>query len=379
MGQEIFDDNSLERKESKPLHWSGFYHGRVIEVMEMEHRMATDIGNGESLERPKDWRRLLEEEIKSFDGDISPEYCTPELAIEGVYANKLVGKLAESVGDERGDQLNIFYDFLADCAGAEGKNLVAVDPADKALFMIYDMGLSVAAFELMKFAGMIQKNAVYTNKLSEIESWERWMVTSNDARHLTSARGLMEHTITSGRSILHINAPFHAERVVDYVERQVDEEADGVSIKKPIDVWFNSPLAEKVKMIIYGRLGLSLDVKTYEPVLRREAYRLNVELSETWANLDENVYTVSEFEDGLSVIEDKYREYLKSYLEVDVHGPEFKFCSRLMNSLEGINSLRLDIKDNFSLVDETKEKLKNIRKLGSTRKDWKRISKKPVY
>jgi hypothetical protein len=331
------------------------------------------VGGEESKERPKNWRKILETQIRNCEGDVSPEYSTPELELEGAYKDVLLGRVAELEGDSRGKQLNVFYDYIADCIGSEGKNMVAVDPADKALFAIYDLGLSPVTFELMKKAGLIHSEARFTNKLREIESWERWTMTSNDARHLVIARGLMQHALMTGKSVLHINAPFHAERVYDYIQRQKDFENSSSKLEKLM----NGPAAEIIKMMDYKKMGLSLAVKAYAPLLRKEAYEMNKGLSETWASLGEESLS-SKILSDLSEVERLYGNYLKSYMVIDTNAGH-DFCNNIAVSLEKIDKLKKEIGDSYDIDQEIINEIKIIKKLVSTMIFWTRTSKKPIY
>jgi hypothetical protein len=374
-----------EMKELKPKLGEVIYHGQSIKVLEVEHKKAFNI-ESESYKRPDNWRFVLAEQIKSSQGDIAPEYCTPELAIDRAYIEPITGKKAENITriDTAFDDptVNEFYDYVACLAAVEGKHLVAVDTADTFAYVPYEL-LSVLKFNLAKKMGNLPPTANYHGEYMNIQPYENTFTSSQDARHLITARGALEHSLNAGVDVTVITSPVHAERNLNYMERQIEAETKSQKqVTKAADLKEIASLEEKWKMLFYGKGGLERNIREYAPQLKQDAYKIDMSIQEFAGSID--VYTFSNQETEVRIAQ--LTEQIDAFTDQEfdhTNSYETKYREQLKDLKDTLTKTPRFEPENFISGDDLAREWKNwtnkILVQASTRRHWKLVSKKYIY
>lgn len=140
-----------------------------------------------------------------------------------------------------------FFGHISKLAGIQGRTLLATDIANTNLYTLFGyasktkedfrMGIVEEQKKLVAFLTamltlslsrppeVLSRNRYfdetgYTYEYGNIMPWEYQLHTTNDARHLITARGLMQEALTTDENeILSVWAPKHAERIDDYIKK----------------------------------------------------------------------------------------------------------------------------------------------------------------
>lgn len=268
--------------ELEPKKFLNKYHGTEIEILEIEHQDKRLQPNMDvEFQRPSDWRDVIRNKIgKQTVTAIFPEYCMPDLE-QNVFKELGTGLASREAAKTLG--ISDFHSFISTCAGMNGKTQVATDIANTNWYQLFEIvsSLKVDAEQMTREQAPNITSALGLNKfeyqLGKIAPGEYQMHTSNDARHLISARGIMQYSIVNKpTSIVSIWAPRHAERVDDYIKRQtVWESGSTVKIEVPSDFKYVTPQEEKRKMKVYGRPPLHRTIREYKPIFSPLAYEIH--------------------------------------------------------------------------------------------------------
>jgi len=275
--------NEHIEKFHEPKYLESKYHETEITVVEFDHRGSTL--NGESFSLPPDWKQKLFKVLdENQNATIAPEYCMPDLE-QYAFKELGTGELArQSSEDSQG--ISEFYGLISRYAGSKGKNQLAIDPANTNWYLFSEATENARRLIPEQMKAKLEKREpeyqdIYAGKYGEISKKELNTLRLIDARRLITARGLMQEALRSKQKILHINAPKHAERVHNYIERQVDWEANStIKVEKPVDQKYVEPKEEERKMILYGRRPFQRTVREYTPQLPSKYYQLEIDLKD---------------------------------------------------------------------------------------------------
>lgn len=247
------------------------YHGSPIKTVELEH--GRNLKYGPKSIRPKDWQQLLKNQIDSSpESLIFPEYSMPDL--EKYAFNKLgTGEFARGTAEELG--ITDFYSLISKLAGIRGRPLFATDITNTNWYPLYEIYLKRKA------------NEKFTWDANKIDELERKTQNPNDARHLITARGLMQESLRQNLPAIHITAPSHAIRIDDYVKRQNDwESKSGIKVEQPADFTYVSPIEEQTKMRKYGKFPFQRTIREYSPTLPPISYEIDLLANEPTQELN---------------------------------------------------------------------------------------------
>jgi hypothetical protein len=285
VAEAVVQNPSVEstKKFHEPKSFHSEYHGTDITITEFDHRGSTL--NGESYSLPPNWRQEL---FKVLDENpntvIVPEYCMPDLE-QNAFRELGTGEWARQ--ESEGSQgISEFYGLISRYAGSKGERQLAIDPANTNWYLFSEAIESFGRVMPEQIRSSLEKRPpeyqnVYAGKYGEIGKKEIDKLRLVDARRLITARGLMQEALRSGRKILHINAPIHAERVHNYIERQNNwEDNSTVKVEKPVDQKYVSPKEEERKMIFYGRSPFQRTVREYTPQLSPKYYQLEIDIKD---------------------------------------------------------------------------------------------------
>lgn len=319
------------------------YHGTMIRVLEFDHHDSEQ--GGVEYKLPGDWKEKLKSQLEKSKGPIAPEYCLPDLEKYIFRANGPLGIFIKAMlgGDVGGLLLPVennqkkqmdpdsaivpFYSFITKEAGSMQRNLVATDTANKLIYRVFadlSMVKHQSSENQRRFTGHGDE---FRYEYENIDRSEYTRHDSNDGRHLVSARGLMQESLRSHpQQITAIWAPKHAERIKDYIDRQVTEEVGSIEKKviNPIDFKKNSPREESKKMIFYGRPPLMRSVREYSPTLSAKAYEVDILLNDSVATDQNKLEMINEYLDQnpSSFVERVYQKKLKIVLALIKTGTE---------------------------------------------------------
>lgn len=361
-------------KLHEPRYFSSEYHGNKISVVEFDHRPATL--NGEFYDLPNDWKKQLYGILEQDpDATLAPEYCMPDLE-QTAFREMGTGGWARSES-EGSQHITEFYGVISRFAGAKGKNLIAMDPANTNLFLFGEgiENISLGIPEQIK-SSLEKRSPNYEaigsgGRYGQIDEKELMSKRLVDSRRLITARGLMQEVLKNKQNILHINAPVHAERIDNYIKRQNEYEANsGIYVEQPQDLAYVSPKEEREKMTIYGKLPFHRTIREYTPLLSQDFYQLETDIKDV-PDMTERVV------DGLTETEDlqKAQNTLKIFLLLHnaKNNTEKVQIDRLKKAEELIGKILLN-QDRDNSKDWT-----NLNRLLSTDWAWKRIRKEYIY
>lgn len=279
--------NAIVHLESLPSHeivvYQQEYHGTDIRIVEFDHDHSQQAGKEYLL--PQDWRAQLTEELQATHGPIAPEYCMPDLE-KHVFKELVTGWLARKTSEALG--ISPFFSHISKLAGMQGRTLLATDLANTQWYAAFEIAsaykITVESIARSYSPTMTRSLGLYDYgyEYGDIKPGEYQLHSSNDARHLVSARGLMQAALTRhDDQITSVWAPKHAERIADYIHRQVRvEEKSDKKVTEPTDFKQISPKEEQQKMTLYGRGPLHRSVREYVPTLPPIAYEIDLLLSE---------------------------------------------------------------------------------------------------
>jgi len=347
------------------------YHNTSIRILEFDHHDSEQAGVEYKL--PSNWQELIKKELDQTKGPIAPEYCMPDIEKYLFSRNGPMGALSRSMLDERtaknlqtdegaegknsnpDTQIAPFYGFISKMAGVMQRNLLATDTANKAVYYLFS-GASIAKHQsnenTRQLTGMGDE---FKYEYGKIDPSEYKRHDSNDGRHLVSARGLMQEALRSNEEqITAMWAPKHAERIADYIQRQVAEEgSQNDLVAEPVDFRQISPHEEHRKMKIYGRPPLMRSVREYVPTLSSSAYIIDLLVND-------------EFSDP-----EQCRDLIKEYLNQE---PKSTTEKRYQNKLRLTLLLLGKLGSKLSVKDTFVKRLINTDKFG-----WSQNKKEHIY
>ncbi len=286
------------KKEHEIKLYEQKYHGVNIKIVEFDHGPAK-LGD-RFFQMPKDWREKLDKEIYATEGFVAPEYCMPDLEAN-TFREPLSGWVARQISSDFVLQITSFFGHISKRSGFLGRSLIATDIANTGSYALFE----AASMMKLAFEGIL-RDYISPNiaeklgvremgyKYGDIKSGEYKISSSNDARHLVSARGLMQKALLESKDILGFWAPHHAERIHDYINRQKEiEERSEIKVDSPVTFKDISPKEESKKMVMYGRPPLQRSIREYAPMLRPELYQLDLEMNKSKDEINLNQLTES--------------------------------------------------------------------------------------
>ncbi|OGM77127.1 hypothetical protein A2210_01345 [Candidatus Woesebacteria bacterium RIFOXYA1_FULL_40_18] len=268
-----------KRPEHQVKTYEQNYHGVNIKIVELDYQDSEQAGVKYKL--PENWRQILKDQIDSTGGPIVPEYCIPDLE-NRAFRELLTGGAARETSESR--KITPFFGYIARLTGALGRTLLATDVANTNWYYLFER----ASAAKVDFEKSLRDSAPHLKEMlklkpfdyryGDIRPGEYQLHTANDARHLVTARGLMEHIMNSNeRQILSIWTPKHAERIDNYIKRQKEwEKSSTIAVKRPSDFRYVSPKEEHRKMKIYGNPPLQRSIREYRPTLSPAAYEIDL-------------------------------------------------------------------------------------------------------
>jgi len=269
-----FENMDRIGKEHIPITDTVQYHNAQVKILEIEH----GINNLADFRRNPDWKLHLDDAITNKDaGDLFLQYCIPDIE---AHAFAEAGEIARSRASNQG--ITDFFGHITKSAGSVGKSVFATDTANTVWYEVLDR-LSSGKIQteqilrdyserFLKPLGIKDFGYQYNNILPG----EDQIHTSNDGRHLITARGIMQHILTTKNNCTAFWSPFHQERIVRYFKRQIEVEKESREIIHPVDFKDVSPKEESMKMIFYGRPPLMRSVREYEPTFHTAAYKIDL-------------------------------------------------------------------------------------------------------
>ncbi len=362
---ETRSEEIIVNTEPKPEHkvriYKNDYHGVGIKIIEFDREDSWQAGIKYKI--PEDWRELLTQQVNSTTGPIAPEYCMPDLE-SGAFNELGVGGIVRLTSEYL--DITPLFGHISKLAGVKGRALLATDIASTIWYMPFEaasmhkVALEDSFRELVPNLTNRLGLRKYDYEYGKIEPGEYQLHTSNDARHLIAARGLMQEALTTdGQQILSVWAPKHAERIDDYIKRQIEFEIQHqTSVTRPIEFRKVSPQEESKKMTIYGRPPLHRTVREYVPILSPLAYEIDLMLNGPKQKI------------RLDQISDIIERYLKTDPE---NRDEKKIYGRIQRVQERINKLRKKKK----LSDGDYRKL--IGAISTDRFGWRLKRKSYIY
>ena len=305
----VTDSVTEIKSELQAKNFETNYHGTEIKILEIEHQ---DINldpkhRPPEFQRPPNWRQVIRDQIESNPNSaIFPEYCMPDLE-KFAFAETGTGQTAIGLSEDSG--ITDLHSYIAMLAGMSGRSLFATDIANTNWYMTFEQFSRIK----MEFEAIQRDSAPNLTKMLDlkemgyeyghIKDGEYQLHTANDARHLITARGLMEYAVqVKASSILSIWAPRHAERIDDYIRRQLEWERDSsVKIEQPSDFKYVSPKQERSKMKVYGKPPLQRSIREYAPTLPPLAYEIDSILNDPEERTD------------LGKVSEKIQKYLEDH------------------------------------------------------------------
>lgn len=284
-----------ETLEHKPVRYEQEYHGSKITVVEFDHQQSRLAGKEYFF--PKDWREKLDKEFDNTGDSIALEYCMPDLWKNARFELLAVGYDKGQDKNEK-DHTTEVYGYLGRLAGQQGKELVAADPANEGVYVIFEGGGGAEnPFALPSPASLTQHvlgNIKYGpgtfsyfeyGNINNREIDEGFIV---DTRRLLTARGLIQEVLLKKQDVTLFTAPVHAERIANYVNRQQKFENDTqTKAERPKDLTTITPKEEARKMITYGRWPLHRNVRVYTPLLSPNSFTFDLFLHDGTLAADE--------------------------------------------------------------------------------------------
>lgn len=354
--------NTESTSEHKVKIYPQRYHGVEIKIIEFDHMESSQAET--KYKMPENWREQLTEQINSTTGPIAPEYCMPDLE-KSAFSELGTGQIARGMSEFLG--ITLFFGHISKKAGIQGRTLLATDIANTNWYFLFEKASSAkVALE------MIQRQAApnitkaldlreYGYQYNNIMPGEYQLHTANDARHLVTARGLMQEALRTPeeKHILSIWAPKHAERIDDYIERQIKCEAESqVGVRDPAEFKDVSPKEESSKMAIYGKPPFSRTVREYVPILQPLAYEIDLMLND--------------FEQKISL--DQVSDKIKVYLETE---PRNKDENKIHRRIQGVQNKIGELKKKEKLEKKDYEEL--ARAVNTDRYGWKLKRKRYIF
>lgn len=367
-------DQKTEFKYHEPKYYDSNYHGQNISIVEFDHRNATL--NGESYSLPPDWKKQLYGILEQNQfSTIAPEYCMPDLE-QTAFRELGTGAWARRES-ETSQHISEFYGVISRFAGSEGKNLIALDPANTNLYLAGEFveNATMGIPEQIK-ASTEKRSPRYSEissggnygQITEKELTHKRLV---DSRRLITARGLMQESLRKKGNLLHINAPVHAERIDNYIKRQIEyENSSGVHVEQPQDQKYVSPEEEKKKMQIYGELPFRKTIREYTPLLSPDFYKLEIDIKDA-PDMENRVIDGLTRSEDLKAASNKIDSFLS--LHTATNPIEETQLSRLKQAKELIKKMISD-QYNFNDLDEV-----NLSRFISTDWAWKRIRNEKIF
>jgi hypothetical protein len=362
----------------KPIEYVSQYRDVEIVVVEFDHRGSTQAGEHYAL--PDDWKDRLKEVLKKHEGAaVAPEYCMPDLE-RGAFGELGTGEMARR-GSEDSQGITDFFGYISRWAGSEGKNQLAMDPANTNWYFLLEHAVDLPRLAMIEGIkskiGNRETNLFdrVAGKYRNIDESEMKQLQYVDARRLIIARGLMQEAIrTDSGQIFHLNAPRHAERVHNYIERQIDHErstGDEVNVAK--DQSTRAPKEEKRKMMVYGKGPLPRSVREYAPSLPTTYYQLEIDLKDTDEAIKSPLTDSSHQTKALEASKLKIAVFLQ---KTDGNGgskTEMKQRQRLRKASEIVDNL---LACNSEL---TQDNFRDLSRLMSTDWAWKLVREDKIH
>lgn len=306
-----------QKQEHKAIIYNQSYHQTNIKILEFDYQDSEQ--GGVSYKLPQNWKKQLETQLESTSGSIAPEYCMPDL-YNHVFKDPIFGPLSVAVSQSLG--ITNFFSFISKTAGLQGRKLLATDIANRAIYGFVELA-SARKIDIEKILRESSPNTTealglkkYDYKYGEINPGEYQLHTSNDARHLVTARGLMQYVLgeESHKEILSIWTPKHAERIADYISRQnMWEKGSTIKVEGAQDFKYVSPTGETKKMVFYGRPPLMRSLREYQPILSPIAYEIDLLANQDVLDINKLELKITKYLDirPQNKSENKYQSFVR--------------------------------------------------------------------
>lgn len=351
---------NILRPEHKVITYQKEYHGAQIVVIEIDHQKSRLRSGEPELEIPRDYANQI---AKTFGDDtfpVAPEYCVPDLYRRINRESSLVAS---------GYIKNPVISFISRYAGFTGRDQIASDPANNMAFGFMELIVSNTKFVTQE--AFSQKNILMQIPMSGeygmIEDREITRSNTNDSRHLLPARACMQEILRGTKKIYHITTPVHAERVANYIGRQINFEASTNSVvEKPEDFKNSCPEPEKGKMKLWYHGVIERKFRRFTPILHKEAYGVDIWFHDGDGRIREN--------DTFSSTHEKLLELKEKLLEVEqIDLTNSKYAKNIHKAIRAIDSVRR-FKPLSKLVARVVSRMIDTNKVG-----WKLVNKEYIY
>lgn len=347
------------RPEHEVVIYEKEYHNAQITVVEIDHQKSRLRSGEPELEIPHDYADQI---AKSFGNDsfpIAPEYCVPDLNISIYRESSLVAS---------GYMRKPVISFISRFAGFTGRDQIAADPARSIAFGAMELGVGTFKFNVQETFSQKNWNTHIgmAGEYGNIKNREIERSNTNDARHLLSARACMQEVLRGTKGVYHITTPFHAERVSNYIQRQIDFEANTNSVQKPDDFKESSPKSERGKMKWWYHGVIERKLRRFTPVLPKEAYGVDIWFHDGDGRVGEK--------DTFSSTYEKLLQLKGKLLEVEkIDLTNSKYAKNIHNAIHAIDSVRR-FKPLSKLVARVVSRMVDTNRVG-----WKLVGKEYIY
>lgn len=347
------------RPEHEVVKYGKKYHNAQITIVEIDHQKSRLRSGEPELEIPHDYADQIARSFGDDNFPIAPEYCVPDL----YRSINRESSLAAS-----GYIWNPVISFISRFAGFTGRDQIAADPANKMAFGFMELAISNTKFTFQEAFSQkdISTQIPMSGEYHQIEDREIRRSNTNDARHLLVARACMQEAIRNQNGIYHITTPVHAERVDNYVKRQIDFEASTNGVQKPEDFKESCPEPEKGKMKWWYHGVIERKLRRFTPTLPKEAYGVDI-----WFH-DEDGRIGGK--DTFSSTYEKLLQLKEKLLEVEqIDLANSKYAKNIHNAIRAIDSVRR-FKPLSKLVARVVSRMIDTNKVG-----WKLVGKEYIY
>lgn len=357
------DHSEVAKKILRPEHqvitYEKKYHEAQITVVEIDHQKSRLRSGEPELEIPHDYADQIS---KSFGNDsfpIAPEYCVPDLYISINRESSLAAS---------GYIWNPVISFVSRFAGFTGRDQIAADPANKMAFGFIELAVSNTKFVFQEHFSIkdMTTHIPMTGEYQRIEDREINRSNTNDARHLLVARACMQEVLRSQHGIYHITTPVHAERVDNYIKRQIDFEASTNGVQKPVDFKESCPEPERGKMKWWYHGVIERKLRRFTPTLPKEAYSVDIWFHDGDGRIEEKDTFSSTYEKLLQL-----KEKLLEVEQIDLTNS--KYAKNIHKAIRAIDSVRR-FKPLSKLAARVVSRMIDTNKVG-----WKLVGKEYIY
>ena len=347
------------RSEHEVVTYEKKYHNAQITVVEIDHQKSRLRSGEPELEIPYDYADQIARSFGNDNFPIAPEYCVPDLYISINRESSLVAS---------GYIWKPVISFTSRFAGFTGRDQIAADPARSIAFGVMELGVGTFKFNVQETFSQKSWNTHIgmAGEYGNIKNREIERTNTNDARHLLSARACMQEVLRGTKGVYHITTPVHAERVDNYIKRQIDFEASTNDVQKPEDFKENCPEPEKGKMKWWYHGVIERKLRRFTPTLPKEAYGVDIWFHDGDGRLGEKDTFSSTYEKLLEV-----KEKLLEVEQIDLTNS--KYAKNIHKAIRAIDSVRR-FKPLSKLVARVVSRMIDTNKVG-----WKLVSKEYIY